>query len=294
MKIDSQLAGTRLSPHAATITFRQTTNFAAALKDDNPLYFDDMGSEGVVAPPTFPVAVTWPVLSRLGEFIESEDFPKEVLLTQVHYTEHLILHRLVRPGDTLQLDGQIVSISPHRAGTHAMVRLAAEDSSGTPVFTEYIGAMLRGVSCNGTTASEPLPEIPAPDPSATPLWTARVHIDPLAPYLYDSGADIEFAIHTSPRFATAVGLPGIIFQGTATLGLAIRELVRNESNAGPDQIREIACTFTGMVLPGTDIEICCLEKTRGDRHDHLFFEVINSEHKKAIRNGYVKIERQVP
>lgn len=293
MKMNPNLAGTRLVPYAAEISQRQTTNFAAALGDDTPLFFDDEARESLLAPPTFPVSVTWPVLSNLAAFIEAGEFPTEVLATQVHYTEHLILHRLVRPGDQLELEGQIAAILPHRAGTHAVVRLDAADADGRPVFTEYIGAMLRGVDCQGEARGE-LPPRPESDPSATPVWTSLVSVDPLAPYLYDAGADIEFPIHTSPKFAKAVGLPGIILQGTATLGLAVRELVNNEAGADPRSVREIACAFTGMVMPGSDIEVCCLEVKQEGPFAHIFFDVINAENKKAVRNGYLKIERQMP
>ncbi len=291
MKLNSQQTGTRLKPYSTDISWRQTTNFAAAIADPNPIYFDDKGESGIVAPPTFPVAVTWPVLSRLGEFIDSEEFPKDVLLTQVHYTEHLILHRLIRPGDSLTLDGEIVAIVPHRAGTHAVIRLTATDNTDQPVFTEYIGAMLRGVECEGEAGQDALPKTPVFDPNTTPAWTSPHTVDPLAPYIYDGCTDIEFPIHTSPKFATQVGLPGIILQGTATLAYAVRDIIANETGGNPAAIKEIACSFTGMVMPGTDIEICCLGSREEGRYTHLFFEVINAKNKKAIRNGYMKIER---
>ncbi len=293
MKLNSQLTGTRLKPYTTQISQRQTTNFAAGILDNNPIYFDDTRATGIQAPPTFPVAVTWPLLSRLGEFIISDEFPKDLLITQVHYTEHLVLHRLVRPSDTLTLDGKIVSIAPHRAGTHAVIRLKASDPSGAPVFTEYIGAMLRGVECEGETSPEPCPRVPDFNYNIPPAWTSLQPVDPLAPYIYDGCADIEFPIHTSPDFALKVGLPGIILQGTATLAYAVRELVNNEAFGNPAAVKEIACTFTGMVMPGTDIEICCLDSRNEDKFTHIFFEVINAEHKKAIRNGYMKLEREI-
>ncbi|MCG8636607.1 MAG: MaoC family dehydratase N-terminal domain-containing protein [Desulfobacterales bacterium] len=291
MKLSSRLTGTRLKPHTADISWRQTTNFAAAVLDRTPVYFDDTGEAGLVAPPTFPVAVTWPVLSRLGEFIDSDEFPLDVLLTQVHYTEHLIIHRLVRPEDRLTLDGEIAAILPHRAGTHAVIKLTATDKTGHPVFTEYIGAMLRGVECRGEAGRDALPALPEFDPDAAPAWTSPQAIDPLAPYIYDGCTDVEFPIHTSPRFAARVGLPGIILQGTATLAYAVRDMVAHEAGNDPAAVKEIACSFTGMVMPGSDIEICCLGSRREENHTHLFFEVINAKNEKAIRNGYMKIER---
>jgi MaoC like domain/N-terminal half of MaoC dehydratase len=292
MKLDSSLAGTRLTPHKALITWRDTTNFAAALQDGNPLYFDDRKEQGLVAPPSFPVAVTWPILSNLGQYIESKDFPKEVLFTQVHYTEHLILHRLIRPGDNLKLTGEIAAILPHRAGTHAVMKLSAFDENNTPVFTEYIGAMLRGVECLGEAGKQNLPALPYFDSNATPTWACQNKIDPLLPYIYDGCTNIEFPIHTSPKFAQDVGLPGIILQGTASLGLAVREMVNQEAGGDPNRIQEISCKFTGMVMPGEPIEICCLGGKNHPHHKDIFFNVLNAKKKQAIRSGYLKIKKE--
>ncbi len=297
MKLDSKLAGTRLTPHKAHITWRDTTNFAAAIQDDNPLYFDDREEKGLVAPPTFPVAVTWPILSNLGQHIESNSFPKEVLFTQVHYTEHLIVHRLIHPGDALNLKGQVAAILPHRAGTHAVIELVATDQKKEPVFTEYIGAMLRGVECRGEAGKQHLPtrpEFDPPDPPGAPVWACKIPIEPWLPYVYDGCTHIEFPIHTSPKFAEEVGLPGIILQGTATLALAVRELVNRETGGDPSRVGQIACNFTGMVTPGTEVEIACLGYKDHSHHRDIFFNVVTADNKQALRSGYLKIKKESP
>jgi len=289
MKINAGLVGTPLKNYRTTINRRETTNFAAAVEDDNPKYFDDREAEGIVSHPLFAVSVTWPVVSGLQTFIDSREFPSEVLMTQVHYTEQLVLHRLIRPGDELSITGSLQAFLPHRAGTHAIIRLNAEDGKGVPVFTEYIGAMLRGVDCGRGGQAGRIPLIPENDGKAAVLWTSDIPIDPLRPYIYDGCSNIEFPIHTSPKFAERVGLPGIILQGTATLAYAIRELVNKEADKDPARIAEIACRFNAMVRPGTDIKVCCTgKKSRADFTD-VFFEVHNCEQKKAVRAGYVKI-----
>ena len=294
MKLDSRFAGTPLKEYHTHIPWRATTNYAAAVADNNPLYFDDKNDRQLVAPPTFPVAVTWPILSHLQDFIVAKDFPWGVLWTQVHYFEHLVLHRLVRPEDELTITGRVAAILPHRAGTHAVIALFARDKAGAPVFTEYVGAMLRGIECDEGKGGEALPQIPESDSDDTPVWTSTVFIDPLLPYVYDGCTQIEFPIHTSPRFAVGVGLPGIILQGTATLACAIREIVNGEARGNPECIREISCKFTGMVIPGSHIEIRCLGSREQTDHKDLFFDVLNAENKKAIRSGYVKLTKEAP
>jgi acyl dehydratase len=292
MKLSPDLVGTILKSHQTQINWRQTTNYAAAVQDNNPVYYDDRSENNLLSHPLFPVSVTWPVLSRLDTFIESNVFPKAVLLTQVHYSEHLVLHRLIRPGDVLNISGSLAAFLPHRAGTHAIIRLRATDKNQAPVFTEYIGAMLRGVDCGRGKQSGDIPDVPKNTvPGENRVWQSKIFIDPLQPYLYDGCTGIEFPIHTSPSFALAVGLPGIILQGTATLAYAVREIVNREAGMDPSRISQIACRFTGMVCPGTSIRVCCTEKNSYPDHADLFFQVKNSENQLAVRNGYVKIKR---
>lgn len=292
MELNAGLTGTLLKPYQTRINWRDSTNFAAAIEDNNPKYFDDRQEGAMVCHPLFAVSVTWPVLSRLENFIESKEFPKEILMTQVHYTEHLVLHRLIQTGDELSITGSLKAVLPHRAGTHAIICLDAKDGKGNLVFTEYSGAMLRGVACGEGGGSNQIPLIPENDTAENVLWTSDIHIDPLRPYIYDGCSHIEFPIHTSPKIARMVGLPGIILQGTATLAYAIREFVNKEADMDPSRICEIACRFTGMVLPGTDIQVRCTGKKSHKKFTDVFFEVLNSEQKKAIRSGYVKIMKK--
>ena len=112
MELNADLVGTPLKNYQTKINWRQITNYAAAIQDNNPKYFDDRQKDSILSHPMFPVSVTWPVLSRLEEFIESKGFPKEILMTQVHYTEHLILHRMIRPEDELSITGTLKAFLP--------------------------------------------------------------------------------------------------------------------------------------------------------------------------------------
>ncbi len=290
MEIKSELTGTPLKEFVTRVSWRQTTNYAAAIQDSNPRYFDDERPDRLVAPPMFSVAVTWPILERLWEFIEIDRFPHEILATQVHYSEHLRFHTPLKPGSKLRIRGNIAAILPHRAGTHMVIRLDAEDQNGTRVFTEHIGGMMRGVRCIGQGAgSETLPTVPEAVHTAEPIWNNQVSIDPLLTYIYDGCSDIVFPIHTSPKFARQVGLPGIILQGTATLALAARELVNRNTGGDPSRLLELSCRFTDMVIPGTKITVQLLNATRRNGYTDLFFQVLNSQGQKALSRGYAKI-----
>ena len=286
MEISSRFVGTPLRSLEVTVTARQSMNYAAAVDDQNPRYFHDETPEGIIAPPMLAVALTWQIVGRIAEYLQAGDFPLELLLTQVHYTEHLEFHRPILPGERLFIRGKVAAMIPHKAGTLVVLKFDTRDAADHPVFTEHIGGMMRGVSCpDGGAGSEDLPRISAPSLSGAMIWEAPLHVDPLAPFIYDGCTDIHFLIHTSRKFAHDVGLPGIIHQGTSTLAYAARELVNREAGSNPALLKTLACRFTGMVLPGSDIRIRMTGRQTTDSGALVYFEVLNAEGKKAISDG---------
>jgi len=294
MEIDSRFVGTSLKKYSCKVKWRDIMNYAAATEDNNLNYFDDEKEEGIVAPPMFAVSQSWAILENLSDFIEADDFPSELFFTIVHYTEHLKIHRLMKTGDELEFKGKIAAMIPHRAGTHLILCLEAVDNHNKPVFTEFLGGMLRGVECEGGAKGEkniPLvTKTPLDKNDSTSIWKKNIYIDSLRSFIYDGCTGITFPIHTSKQFAHQVGLPGIILQGTATLAYAVKELTNKEAYGDPSKIKEIACKFTDMVFPGSDIKLILQERVKTDNTRELFFEVRNVRNKKAIHDGYILIE----
>jgi len=291
MRLTSDFVGAVLKEYVCRTNARRTMNYAAAIGDSNPLYFNDERPEGIIAPPLFPVAMTWPIIENIADYIEAEGFPREILFTQVHYTEHLHIHRPVTPGGNITIRGSIAAILPHKAGTHVVIRFDATDADGDPLFTEHIGAMMRGVQCTDSgKGSEQLPAVPRQPEGSAALWDAVIPIDPLAPFIYDGCTNIHFPIHTSVAFARQVGLPGIIHQGTATLALAVHNILNREAGGDSRRLVSVYCRFTGMVLPGSAIRVRLTGKNKGPGKTDLFFTVLNAEEKRAVSDGYIRLE----
>ncbi len=61
MKLTSDFVGSTLKEYNCIVNARWIMNYAAAIGDTNPVYFNDERPEGIIAPPLFPVAVTWPI-----------------------------------------------------------------------------------------------------------------------------------------------------------------------------------------------------------------------------------------
>ena len=130
MEISSNLVGTHLKPYSAQIHWRDTMNYAAAIFDSNPLFFDDEQDGGVLVHPMFSVAVTWPIVEQLSQYLDAADIPFEVLVTQVHYTEHLIFHRPIRPDGKLTVNTarEPASSTFPAAGNRALCNRQTESS----------------------------------------------------------------------------------------------------------------------------------------------------------------------
>ena len=290
LEISPDRVGTDLKPYSARIKWRDAMNYAAAISDRNPLFFDDARPDGIVVHPMFSVALTWPIVENLPQYLGPAEIPLEVLLTQVHYSEHLVFHRPLRPDEKLAIQGRIVAILPHRAGTHIVVRFQAFDAGRKLVFTEYNGAMLRGVHCAGAGRQEAdFPVVPDDRDSGRLRWAKTLTIDPLLPFIYDGCTNIVFPIHTSKKFAHQVGLPDIVLQGTATLALVVRELIKREAESQPLRLKEIYCRFSGMVLPGSDITLQVYGDLADQKSGRSYFDVLNPAGEKVLSHGYARI-----
>lgn len=286
MQISPHIVGRKLQRFCTEVTWRQITNYAAAVGDLNPFYLDDTREEGLVAPPTLAAALTWPIIQNLSDYVDLGYSP-EILMRMVHYSEQLFLHRPLRPGDRLTVEGEVAAVLPSRKGTHVVFKFPAVDAKGVPVFTEYIGGMLRSVTCTGEgIGAENLPAVPRAV-SERVLWEVPQEISREAPYLYDGCAGVAFPIHTSPAFARSVGLPDIIYHGVATLAQAVRELVNREAGADPTAVKRLSCRFRGMVIPGSTIRIQLIQRDRQACEKALFFRVLNEEGREAVSEGYM-------
>ncbi len=290
MNISSNIVGLELKEYRTDITWRQTTNYAAAIGDMNPAYFEDTREEGIIAHPVFAVAISWPIVQNLYDYVKLP-FSPNVFQTMVHYTECLDIYRPVQPGEHLVIKGTVAAVTPQKAGTHIIFRFEAIDQEGEPVYTEHTGAMLRGVNCKDSGQTLPgVPEIWREENSKEYLWEAEVSISKRSPYIYDGCTDIVFPIHTSPRFAKSVGLPGIILQGTATLALAVSQVVNREMDGDAARIRSIRARFTGMVFPDSVIRVYLTRRTMNRGRGELYFRVLNHQGQTSISDGCVIME----
>ena len=119
------------------------------------------------------------------------------------------------------------------------------------------------------------------------IWDHEVYVSQVVPHLFDGCGNLHNPIHTSPKAAKAVGLPGNIVHGTWTLSTAVREVLDQEGGGDPERLKRVQCRFSDMVLPDSTITVRLLGKTETDDNTEYHFEVLNSSGKRALRDGHV-------
>jgi acyl dehydratase len=289
-EIDSRIQGHMLPDLEKDVSWRDITNYSAAIGDENPWYLDDTRPAGIIAPPMFIVAFTWPVAGSFHKHFE-QFLPPQILGTVVHASEYLSFLRPILPGERLLIKSRVISVKPTSAGTLIILRFEILDDRNNLVGIEETGSLFRGVPCSSPhQKTDEYTSWPRESHYDSLLWEKIIPIPRSAPWVYDGCTGIVFPIHTSMAFARQMGLPDIILQGTCTLALAAREITNLEADSNPKRLKEIACRFTGMVIPGSSISVQVLKREEASLGRKLHFRVLNGQGEIALSFGYARIE----
>ena len=289
--ISSELHGFRVELTEAHVDERWTMAFAAGLGDLNRVYFDTTDPRGLVAHPLFPVCFEWPVIvaSRL---VATEPGASTVGGAAVHASHDLVVHRLLRPDETVRTELEIIGVERTRPGVLLTMAQRTLDGEGELVATTTYTTLHLGHDIDGPEHTPPI-SADAPPPAPTDLdfeTTHQVSLAAEAAHVYTECARIWNPIHTSLAVATAGGLPDIILHGTATMAHAVSTVVSHYCADDPSLVRRIGGRFRGMVLLPSTITI----RTTAPRVDGqgyvVWFEVQSEDRAAVIDRGYVVID----
>ncbi|MDG2232258.1 MAG: MaoC family dehydratase N-terminal domain-containing protein, partial [Ilumatobacter sp.] len=109
MPVPTALLDLAVDPVVHYVDLRWTMVYAAALGDHNDRYFDTMQPDAVVAHPLFPVCPEWEAIVASRSKSSTIGMTTAEVLTGVHAAHDITIHRLVRPGDRLTTQLQIVA-----------------------------------------------------------------------------------------------------------------------------------------------------------------------------------------
>ncbi|MGZ0193320.1 MAG: MaoC/PaaZ C-terminal domain-containing protein [Acidimicrobiales bacterium] len=289
MPVPAALLDMSLPPVIHDIDERWTMAYAAALGDLSDRYLDTTRPDGVIAHPLFPVCPEWEAIVASRSMSEPLGMTHAEVLTGVHATHDVIVHRLVRPGDRLSTQLSIVGMTDISSGAKVTTRLTTVDQHGLPVATTTQDAIYLGVPTDNVDQPDPAlpPVIQGSERRGDPIMTT-VDVAAGAAHVYTECARIWNPIHTDRSVARAAGLPDIILHGTATLAHGITAVVNHRADGDPELVRRVAGRFAAMVeLPSTiTVKVWPGNKTP-DGNITVPFEVYNSAGVAAVKDGLV-------
>ena len=296
MAIPSSLVGIAVPASVREVDERWTMAFAASLGSDRSDYFDTTRPGGVVAHPLFSVCPEWPAIVSSRWLSEGLGITREEVLTCVHATHDVTVHRLIRPGDALTTRFEIVGLDHVAPGARSTTRLETVDAAGQSVASTTQHGIYLGIPTEGDDVPDPSPPHPIggtqrrgePDEVTIDLAAGAAHI-------YTECARIWNPIHTDKAVAGAAGLPDIILHGTATLAHGVSAVVDRAAAGRPEWVRRVACRFAAMVLlPSTiTVRIWPVNPIDDDRST-VPFEVVNAEGRAAVKNGLIVLGEPAP
>lgn len=282
MKIPAGIVGTVAGPRVHEIDARWLMAYAAALGDTEPKYLDTLREGGLLSHPLFPVCYEWPLAPDLRANI-----PDEIALKAVHATHDLEIHRLPRVRDRLSTTATVTAMAPRTPGAYVLTCYETVSASGEMVTTTVYGNLYLGVECD-TVEVQPSPTDPQPlgsRPPGDPSWSVPVSIPANLAHVYTECARIWNPIHTDRAVAVRAGLPDVILHGTATLGLAVSQILRREADGDPTRVRRIACRFGAMVRMPSTLTIHGLGRVETAAGRWVGFQVLTEDGRPAVRDG---------
>jgi len=291
MPLASSIVNAASEPVASEIDARWTMAYAAALGDSLNAYMETLRPADFVAHPMFPVCFEWPLIVAMRRLFKTNSLTDEEATRGVHATHDLIIHRAIRPPETLRTRLVVAGVERRKPGAYQLTRLDTTDARDALVCTSLYGSIYRGVGVEGPDrpADISMPPAAPADASVNPRDEIKIPVPAGMAHVYTECARIFNPIHTDAAVARAAGLPAIILHGTATLALAVSRIVEARAESDPTRVSRIACRFGAMVtMPSTlTLRIFADTARNAAASPGVFFEVLNSEGKLAIRDGFI-------
>jgi acyl dehydratase len=186
-----------------------------------------------------------------------------------------------------------------------VLRLETVDAAGRPVSTTDYGSLYLGVDCDapagtlsprgrgqgegaggeGAEGEGAEAEGAGAERASGAWWSAEVAISSTLAHVYTECARIWNPIHTDRAVARDAGLPDIILHGTATLALAISQVLRRDPRGPAAPVHSVSCRFGAMVRLPSRIVV------RGRRPEPsrdgavARFEALAEDGRPAVRDG---------
>ncbi|MGH2749707.1 MAG: MaoC/PaaZ C-terminal domain-containing protein [Actinomycetota bacterium] len=274
MGLNKELAGKEYPTKTFEVTADRIETYARATNDDNERYL--RGDDSVASP-------IFPIVSAFDSFMEAamDSELQADLLRLVHGAEEHVLHKPLRPGDTLTVTPVLETIETKETGETFTVAAQQTNQDGDLV-AEVRGTMfIRGTGSRKAAAAEAR----STEPAREIVYEESTKVDEDQPKRYAEASGDHNPIHLDADIAKMAGLPGVILHGMCTMAIATKAAVNGLAGGDPTRLTRVAVRFSRPVLPGQELTTR-FWKTGDSTYG---FETYNSKGSAVIKEGVVEL-----
>lgn len=209
---------------------------------------------------------------------------EEGRITLVHLGQEIRSRRLIRAGEDIAVELDVLGARRSPNGTRAAVRACLLDTGGALISESVTSVLLAGAArleAFGTLPATTAPDRPDREQEpvtvvheVTPEWIQR--------YARASGDDNP--IHLDAETARAAGFPGVIAHGMSLLGLVCEEVTDRFAAGDASSVQNIGARFSTPVVSGADLRI----ELQPDRQRRTVAFTCRTAAGAAVKNGWVR------
>jgi acyl dehydratase len=180
----------------------------------------------------------------------------------VHGEQRVTLHKPIPPEGSATLKSKLVGIyDKGKAAVVATETTATDEADGTPLYTNYSSAFIRGEGGWGGDRGPSGPRnVP---PERDPDHQVTYQTSPDQALVYRLSGDRN-PLHSDPSFAAMGGFDRPILHGLCTYGFTGRALLHTLCGSDPARFQHIEGRFSSPVLPGDALTISMWETGPGE------------------------------
>lgn len=276
MALNAELVGKHYGETTFEVTAEAIEKYARATNDENDRY---LSGDDVVATPIFPVV---PSFQAFMNAAMDPDLGADVMRL-VHGAEEHVLHRPIRPGDTLTVTSELESVETKDSGETFTVKGTQKNQDGELV-AEVRGTMFirgKGGGSKGPASAE--------EPSRDVVFEETTKVDDDQTQRYAEASGDHNPIHLDENIARMAGLPRTINHGMCTMAIATKGAVNGLAGGDPTRIRKVSVRFSKPVFPGQGLTTRFWSEGSSGGNEVYGFETLNPDGEAVIRGGLVEI-----
>jgi acyl dehydratase len=259
MPINPDAVGQESDPVSTSWTSKDALLYAVGIgAGTNELAFTTENTNGVEQQvfPTMAVVIGW----GMGSAMRGIGSFNPAML--VHGEQRVTLHKPIPPEGSATLKSKLVGIyDKGKAAVVATETTATDEGDGTPLYTNYSSAFIRGEGGWGGDRGPSGPRnVP---PEREPDHEITYQTSPDQALVYRLSGDRN-PLHSDPSFAAMGGSDRPILHGLCTYGFTGRALLHALCGSDPARFQHVEGRFSSPVLPGDALSIKMWETGPGE------------------------------